>query len=124
MFKEAHTGQHIEHCLFLHPVRKTQELSWGKAFFTVFLQFIVFNLNNSLGADRKVLTVKCLFILNYDKVIRAVMGRWHWFSVAVQELNWHVGSVLGKEADCLVTGLDSLNHVPAGRVLTDKVGLA
>lgn len=52
------------------------------------------------------------------------MGSRDFLTVAVKKFNWHVGTVLGEEADCLVTGLDGLYHVPDWRVFADEIGLS
>ena len=52
------------------------------------------------------------------------MGSRDFLAVAVKKFNWHVGTVLGEEADCLVTGLDGLYHVPNWRVFADEIGLS
>lgn len=51
------------------------------------------------------------------------MGSRDFLAVAVKKFNWHIGTVLGEEADCLVTGLDGLYHVPNWRVFADEIGL-
>ena len=52
------------------------------------------------------------------------MGSRDFLTVAVKKFNWHVGTVLVEEADCLVTGLDGLYHVPNWRVFADEIGLS
>ena len=65
-----------------------------------------------------------LLVLNHDEVVRAVASHRNRSAVAVQELDGHVGSVLGEERNSLVTSLDGLNHLPTGSVLADEVGLS
>jgi hypothetical protein len=127
VLKEVHRGQYVEHSLLLHPVGETQELSGGwsvttLAALTAFL--IVLNLHNALSTDREVLTIKCLLILNDDEVVGTVVGWGNRFTVAVEELDGHVGAVLSEERNRLVAGPYSLDHVPASSVLADEVGLA
>lgn len=110
--------------MFLHPVGKTQELCGGQTLLTVLFQFVVFNLHHTLRADCEVLSVQSLLILNYDQVVGAVVGWRHWLSVAVEELDWHVGSMLCEETYSLVACLDGLDHVPARSVFADEVSLA
>jgi len=45
-------------------------------------------------------------------------------SVAVEELDGHVDTVLGKESDGLGAGLDGLLHVPDLGAFLDELGLA
>ena len=52
------------------------------------------------------------------------MGSRDFLTVAVKKFNWHVGTVLSEKADCLVTGLDGLYHVPDWRVFADEIGLS
>lgn len=109
----------------LHPVRESQELSWGRHWFLIsfFATPIVLDLDHTLCANREVLTVQGFLILNDNQVIRAVTGCGYRSAVAIQKFDWHVGTVLRKEADCLVTSLNRLHHMPARSVFADKVGL-
>jgi hypothetical protein len=43
-------------------------------------------------------------------------------SVAIHELDWHIVSMFGEEADCLLTCLDGLLHKPNGRSFFQEVG--
>ena len=52
------------------------------------------------------------------------MGSRDFLAVAVKKFNWHVSTVLSEKADCLVTGLDGLYHVPDWRVFADEIGLS
>jgi len=127
VFKEVHGREHIEHGLLLHPVRETQELGrWRHivAFTALLALFLVLYLNNTLRTNRKVLTVKSLLVIDYDKIVGAVVSWGNRFAVTVKELDWHVCSMLCKERNSLVTCFDSLDHVPDGGVLANEVGLA
>jgi len=85
---------------------------------------LILDEHNALSTDGVVLTIEFLFILFDNQVIWSVGGSGHWSTVAVQELDWHVGAMLSEEGDGLVTGLDGLHDVPAGSVLADEVSLS
>lgn len=72
------------------------------------------NLDNSLCTHCKVFGVKLLGILRWcsHEVVRAELGWAYLLSVAVEELDGHVGSILSEEGDCLLTSLDLVTQVP------------
>jgi len=111
----------------LHPVRQGEEFGGGShGLVALFLLTALFleDLDNTLGGNGEVFILQLLLIeFNYE-VVWAELGEGNVLSVAVQELDWDVDTVLGEEGDGFVTGLDLVLHVPDGSALADEVGLA
>ena len=85
------------------------------------------DLDNTLGANCEVFVVKLLGILGWcgHEVVRAELGWAYLLSVAVEELDRHVGSILSEEGDCLLTSLDLVTQVPhLSALLANIVGCA
>ena len=49
VFKELHTGEHVEHCRLLHPLTERKELSWIGVRVLVPLAFVLSTVNNTLS---------------------------------------------------------------------------
>jgi hypothetical protein len=85
------------------------------------------DLYNTLCTHCEVLWVKLLGILRWcgHEVVRAELGWANLPSVAVEELDGHVGSILSEEGDCLLTSLDLVAQVPhLSALLANIVGCA
>ena len=87
--------------------------------------FVLEHLHDTLCTDCEVLLVKLFGVLGdgRDKVVWAEFGGADLSAVAVQELDGHVGAILCKEGNCLLTGFDRVAEMPHWRALrSDIVG--
>ena len=85
------------------------------------------DLNNTLCTHCEVFWVKLLGVLRWcgHEVVRAELGWAYLLSVAVEELDGHVGSILSEEGDCLLTSLNLVAQVPhLSALLANIVGCA
>ena len=122
MLEELHTRKHVVHGGLLHPLRERQELGRvDVCFLAPTLRLVAEDLHNALSADREVLIVQLLVVVDRDQVIGTEF-RWQDLSaVAVQELDGHVVAVLGEEGNGLLSGLDALLQMPDGSAFPDEV---
>lgn len=63
-------------------------------------------MNHTLGGDSEVLSIQLFLVKGNNEIIRPKRVRLNRLSIAVQELNWGVISVLGKERDRLLSSKD------------------
>ena len=85
------------------------------------------DLDNTLCTHCEVFWVKLLGVLRWcgHEVVRAELGWAYLLSVAVEELDGHVGSILSEEGDCLLTSLNLVAQVPhLSALLANIVGCA
>jgi hypothetical protein len=73
--------------------------------------FFLDDMDHTLGWDGEVFTLKGLFgvliiWVDLDEVIWAELVERNWLPLAVDELDWSVMSVLGKEGDSLLSSLN------------------
>lgn len=127
MFKEFHAGEDIEHSGLLHPLAQGEKFGWNNLSLGATSTFFLDDVNHTLGRDSKVFTLKSLFgvliiWVDLDEVIWAELVERNWLPLAVDEFDWSVMAVLGKEGDSLLSSLNLVEKLPNVSTLTDIIG--
>ena len=126
VLEELHGSKHIEHSGLVHPLGKGEELCWNRLLRRTAhaLGLVLDDLDYTTVRNGEELVVKALLVLNDFEVVGAELAGTHLLSVAVEELDGHVDTVLGEESDGLGAGFDGLLHVPDLGALLNELGLA
>ena len=127
VFKEFHTGEDVEHGGLLHPFTQGEEFGWDDLSLGATFSFLLDDVDHTLSRDSEVFTLKSLFGIlviwvDLDEVIWAELVERNWLPLAVDELDWGVVAVLGKEGNSLLTSLNLVEELPNVSTLTDIVG--
>ena len=88
------------------------------------LKFSLFlnNLYNTFVGHGEELLIEELIVMDDFEVVRSELGASYLGSVAIQKLDGHTGTVLGKESDSCGSVPNFLLKMPDWRVLLNEIG--
>jgi len=116
MLEELHGAEHVEHRRLLHPFRQGKEFSRNVVLFSTLDIgiFVLENLDHTLSTDCEILLIEFFWIVRVcrHQIVWPEISWAYLSSVAVEELDRHVGAILCKERYSLLACLDLLSQVP------------